>query len=254
MKTNPGTGTKTFNRLAPRIVLGLAIVAAVVGTAGTATHAQARKAPPAAVEGKATGEAPESRAEAGQAIDAALAAALIGAVAGQFDERGVEVKLDRVHSDPLNLVDMKVEGEGRLRIGEHAEWLPVRVQGVYDSVALSVEQPRITIGNDAPGEDVAATSPIGRSLQQLAGERLRREFAQQPADLHLDKVTRNSAGTRYARIDATGTARFDEGAAPVTVHGLYDTRTGRWLRIAYELTADAGGAGGEPGDLAAAAP
>ncbi len=252
MKTNSAHSTQSFSRLAPRIALGLAIATAVIGSAGNATHAQARSVP--AVEGRATLEAPESRVEAGQAIDAALAAALIGAVSGQFHERGVEVKLDRVQSEPVNLIDLSVQGEGRVRIGDHVEWLPVRVQGVYDSVALSMEQPRIVIGDDTPGEEMLATSPIGRSLQQLAGERLQREFAQQPADLYLDKVTRSSAGTRYARIDGTGTARFDVGATPVSVHGLYDTRTGRWLRIAYELAADAGAAGGEPGDLAAAAP
>lgn len=221
-----------------------------------ATQARSAQTPPA-VEGRATGEAPESRVEAGQAIDAALAAALIGAVASQFDERGVEVKLDHVRTAPVNLVDLSVDGEGRLRLGQDDEWLPVRVHGVYDSVALSVEQPRIVIGGDAPGQTLAVASPVGRSLEQLAGERLRREFAQQPAELHLDQVVQRSAGARYARVDATGTARFDEGAAPVTVQGLYDTRTGRWLRIAYELSGNAGDAPDgalPPGDVAPSAP
>lgn len=241
--------------LTSRSRLGYGLLLALVaggGMAIPASHAQSGQAP--AVEGRAMVAAPESRGEAGQAIDAALAAALIGAVSGQFDERGVEVKLDRVATDALNLIDLAVDGEGRIRLGDDPEWLPVRVQAVYDSTALSVEQPRITIGSDAPGQALAAGSPLGRSLQQLATERLRREFSQQPADLHLDKISRTAAGARYARIDATGTARFDEGAAPVSVHGLYDTRTGRWLRIAYELAGNAVGAGLDDGDMAAAAP
>lgn len=223
--------------LLARTFPGICLVIALGAVAQPTGSAQVRPAP--VVEGHAIGRAPESRGEAAQAIDAALAAALIGAVAAQFDERGVEVKLERVLADPENLVDIRVDGQGRMRIGDQPEWLPVRVQGLYDSVALSVDQPRITIGGDAPGEELAATSPVGRSLQQLAGERLQREFVQQPVALRLDTLTRSSAGSRYARVDARGTARFDDGTAPVSVHGLYDVRTGRWLRIAYELAGNA---------------
>ena len=54
---------------------------------------QAQSTPPraSAVEGRALDAMPESRVEAAQNIDAAVAAALIGAIAAQFAERKVEV-------------------------------------------------------------------------------------------------------------------------------------------------------------------
>lgn len=207
-----------------------------------ATHAQTQAPAPAPVEGRASAKAPESRVEAAQAVDAALAAALIGSISGQFDERGVEVKLDHVRTEPLNLVDLDVQGEGRLRLGSEGEWLPLRFHGLYDGVALSMEQPRITIGADGKGDELPASSVIGVSLQKAAQARLQREFAQQPATLQLDRVTRIGAGTHLARVEASGSARFDEGATPVTVDGLYDTRDGRWLRVVYELSGTTAGA------------
>ena len=67
-----------------------------------ATHSAFAAPPTRAIEGRALDAAPESRVEAAQTIDAAVAAALIGAISTQFGERKVEVKLDRMQVDPAN--------------------------------------------------------------------------------------------------------------------------------------------------------
>ena len=217
----------------PRIALAAALMGALMAMQATAQSPAAQS--PRAIEGQALDTAPDSRAEAAQAIDAALAAALIGAISSQFGERQVEVKLDRVATDPVNLIDLGVSGEGRLRIGDAAEWLPVRFTGLYDSVEASVVQPQLTIGQDVTGETVALASPIARGLQREAASQLQQEFANQHAELRLDKVDQVAAGSRYLRVEGVGAARFDEGTAPVDVHGLYDRQTKQWLRVAYEL-------------------
>jgi hypothetical protein len=203
---------------------------------------------PAPVEGRALDATPDSRAEAAQAVDAALAAALIGALSTQFGERKVEVRLDRVQTDPVNLIDLGVEGEARVRLGDDDDWLPVRFRGLYDGVAATFAQPQLTIGDDGPGTQLPLSSPIAAALRTESMARLKREFAYQRVDLRLDRVMRREAGKRYARIEGTGAASIDAGAAPFSVHALYDLRTGQWVRVVYELTGNAGR--GAPSDLA----
>ena len=193
------------------------------------------------VEGKALDARPESRAEAAQSIDAAVAAALIGAIATQFGERKVEVKLDHLKSDPVSLVDLEVAGDGRLRIGDDDEWLPFRFEALYDSVAATVAQPRLTIGSDGSGEAVAVASSLGREFQARVADRLQQEFVGQPARLRLDRITRVAAGRRYARLEGVGAVDFaKEGSSVAQVRALYDSNRQEWLQVAYELGAGTG--------------
>lgn len=207
-----------------------------------ALQAAAQTQTPAPLQGKAV-DPPESRVEAGQAIDAALAAALIGAISRQFGERKVAVKLHSVQAEPLNLVDLRLRGGADLRIGDDAEWLPLRFSALYDGAAAAVVLPRLTIGDEGEGEDIAIASPLARDLRLQVAERLRREFAQQPVRLRLDQVKRHSAGRRYVRLEGAGTVDFDEqGAGVARVRALYDQDRREWLQVAYELGASAGGA------------
>src|SRR5688500_19069076 len=102
-----------------------------------ATHSAFAAPPTRAIEGRALDAAPESRVEAAQTIDAAVAAALIGAISTQFGERKVEVKLDRMQVDPANLIDLILSGEGRVRIGVDDDWLAVRFEVLCGNRAAS---------------------------------------------------------------------------------------------------------------------
>lgn len=221
--------------------LRAARIAVLLPAALFAGQAVAQSVPaPRAVQGQALDAAPESRAEADQSIDAALAAALIGAISNQFGERKVEVKLDRVATEPLNLIDLRVTGAGRLRIGDDDEWLPLRFAALYDSVAATVAQPRLTLGDDGTSEEIALESAMGLALRQRVVEQLAQEFAQQPAQLHLDRITQVAAGKRYARIEAVGAVDFDgQGKSLAQVSALYDRSARQWLRVGYELVGSA---------------
>jgi hypothetical protein len=222
--------------LLPAACLALLLAAGALAPAG-GVQAQAPAAP-AQVEGRALVAAPESRGEAAQSIDAAVAAALIGAISGQFGERKVEVKLDKLQTEPVNLIDLQVNGEGRLRIGADEEWLPIRFGALYDSVAATVAQPRLTVGGTGESAEVSPASPLGRTLTRQASARLQDEFAQQPARLQLDKITRLTAGKRYVRLEGVGAVDFDtQGSSVAVVHALYDSTRDEWLQVGYELGA-----------------
>lgn len=178
--------------------------------------------------------------EAAQSLDAAIAAALIGAISGQFGERKVEVKLDHVQSDPVNLIDLNVRGDGRLRIGDDEQWLPIRFAGLYDSVAAVVVQPRLTVGDVGEGVDIPLDSAIAIGLQAEAARRVQAEFARQPASLKLDRVREIATGKRYARLEANGAVDFaDQGSSMATIHALYDRQDKEWLQLRYELSSAA---------------
>lgn len=218
----------------------LLLVSALVAGSDFQPRSEPRRAP--AVEGRALDATPESRVEAAQGIDAAVAAALIGAIVAQFAERKVEVKLDRLRTDPVSLVDLAVTGDGRLRIGDDEEWLPLRFEALYDSVTASVVQPRLTVGGDGAGEVIAVGSSLGRQLQARVTDRLHQEFIDQPARLRLDRITQVAAGRRYARLDGVGAVDFaGEGSSVARVRALYDRGRQEWLQVAYELGATAGG-------------
>jgi hypothetical protein len=210
-----------------------------VGTLAPAGGVQAQTGKPAPqVEGRALVGAPESRGEAAQAIDDAVAAALIGAISSQFGARKVEVKLDRLETEPVNLIDLQVSGAGRLRIGDDEEWLPLRFSALYDSVGASVAQPRLTVGGTGEAAEVSPTSTLGRGLAEQASIRLHDEFAQQPARLQLDRITRLAAGKRYVRLEGVGAVDFDsQGSSVAVVHALYDSSRNEWLQVGYELGA-----------------
>ncbi len=223
--------------LLPAIGLGLLLGASLLApSGGVRAQAAANTAPP--IEGRALQDAPESRGEAAQSIDAAVAAALIGAIANQFGTRKVEVKLDRIDTEPVNLIDLRVRGEGRLRIADDDEWLPMEFGALYDSVAASVAQPRLTVGGAGEASEVSPASALGRSLAQQASARLHDEFAQQPVHLHLDRISQLAAGKRYLRLEGVGAVDFEaQGSSVAVVRGLYDRNRDEWLQVAYELGA-----------------
>lgn len=184
---------------------------------------------------------PQSRIEGDKALDAALAAALVGAIASQFDMAADEVgiKLDQVAVEPASLRDRNVSGEGRLRIGDDS-WIAFRFQALYDTHAASVSYPYLVLDDADAGRPLDPHSHIARTLDSHVDRSLAQEFAQQPVDLVIDRVTSAPAGERYLTVHALGTADFDgEGSTAAQVRALYDRQEGEWVRIDYELGATA---------------
>lgn len=208
------------------------------GLLGTGMVAQERYVEPAAaVDARALDTAPRSRVEGGGAMDAALAAALVGAISEQFGYGiPVAVQLGRVAVAPVSLRDREISGEGRLRIGDDRDWIPFRFRALYDTAGTSVGRPDLVLGLQGAPDPVASDSRLSRDLAARVERELAREFTQQPVDLSIDRITAVPAAGRYLAVRAQGTAAFEgEGRAPARVRGLYDRRSGRWLRVDYEL-------------------
>jgi hypothetical protein len=210
----------------------------LAGAGLVASAAPSETQAPQAIVAKALDATPESRMEGDQAIDAAVAAALIGAISSEFDERRVEVKLDRIQVAPASLVQRDVRGTGRLMIGSDEDWIPFEFAALYDTELSSVDYPALTLGGT--GQAVAADAGLTRRLANEVDRRLGIEFAEQPVELRLDSVRLVPAGRHYLRLDANGIADFGaEGSTQAGVQALYDPRNGEWLRVSYELGAAA---------------
>lgn len=191
--------------------------------------------PQAAVEAQPL-QAPAARAEAREAEDAAVAAAVIGAISGQFGERKVQVRLDRVVSTPNSLLEADVAGEGRLLIGDDDEWLPFRYSCLYDIASATASEPRLVVGGEASGRSLSPRSDLAAELRDQVEARLREEFGQQRVRFTLDRADELETGKRYSRIEATGIADFGrDGRTPAEVQAIYDRRDHAWVRVGYEL-------------------
>ena len=188
------------------------------------------------VVGKPLAAQPATREEGVQAVDDATAAALIGAIATQFDQRRVEVELGRIDAAPAGFVQRELSGNGRLRIGDDTTWLPFHFHALYDTEQATVDSPQLTLGSDEPGALLARRSPIVQRLGSELARRFHQEFAQQPAQIALDTVRSAPAGGHYLQLRARGVARFGgEGQAGADIQALYDTRNGAWLQLDYQL-------------------
>ena len=204
-------------------------------------------ASPPAVVGTSLHPAPQSRMEGNQAVDDATAAALIGAISDQFSERNVEVKLDTVNVAPAGIVQREISGQGRLLVGATGGWIPFRFKALYDTEQASVGYPDLTLGDDAPGRSVNVDSPMGKDLAREVGTRLKAEFGDQPSYFAADSIRVMDQGSRYVRVEASGTADFaSEGTTRAGIHGLYDPLRRQWLRLTYELGATANRAPATP--------
>ncbi|MFP7721508.1 hypothetical protein [Lysobacter sp. A3-1-A15] len=218
--------------LLPVATLSLAIAL----MAGRSDDVDAATPPQAGVIAQASVTAPGSRVEAEQALDATVAAALIGAVAGQFDEKDVEVRLIDVDVEDASLRDRQLIGRGELRLGDSDEWIAFGFEALYDTVESVVSYPRLTVGEGATADPVSLDASIARTLGDRAETALTNEFSQQPVSLTLEDVRSIDAGGRYLRVEASGTADFGrEGNAAAQVHGLFDQQKDRWVRVSYEL-------------------
>lgn len=213
------------------------VVLAIIAGLGLFSTAVAADNPaPVEIHAHALDRQPESRIEADQAMDAAVAASVIGAISTQFSEREIGVKLDTVAVLPASVRDRTVNGEGRLQIGDDESWIPFQFAVLYDTRTASVSYPAITLGDPEAAHEVALDAPLAVELGLRADQAIDAEFPQQPVQLVVSRVTTADAGKRYMLVQASGTADFAaEGTTPTQVQALYDRRTGEWLRLDYEL-------------------
>ena len=217
-----------------------AIAAALLLGAGSISGllpAPASKEGATRVVGKALDSRPATRGEGTLAVDDATAAALIGAISTQFDQRRVEVELGRIDAAPAGFIQRDLSGSGRLRIGDDAAWLPFRFHALYDTEQASVDSPHVTLGSDQPGALLPPHSPVVRRLGNELSRRFRQEFAQQPARIELGAVRSVPTGGHYLQIRARGIASFvGEGQAGADIRAFYDEHSGDWLQLDYQLT------------------
>lgn len=221
-----------------RISLTIAIVIAACLAGANAIATQAKPVVPrAAIQAKALGDGPESPAEGRDALDSAVAAAVVGALSEQFNGREVSIKMDKVDVQPSSIRDRIVSGEGRLQIDGDEDWIGFRFRTLYDTSLGNASYPELTLGGISTTErEVPNDSLLVRQLDENVVNLLGKEFGHQAVRLQLDRITTVEAGKRYLRISASGIADFGrEGTTPAQVEALYDRRDNKWLRVNYEL-------------------
>ena len=221
-----------MHRPAPAFALLTAIVIAVFVMGAQKVSADT----PTTIRAQSLESRPASRMEGDEAMDGAVAAAVIGAVSQQFGDTQVAVKLDTVAVDAASVRDRTVSGDGRLQIGDDVEWIPFQFAALYDTVGTKVSYPQLKIGGSPGTRSIASNSKMARALATKVDAALRVEFQEQPVELVLERVITSDVGTRYLQVKGMGTADFgEEGATAAQVDALFDRTTSQWLRVSYEL-------------------
>lgn len=167
-------------------------------------------------------------------VDDAVAAAVIESISRQFDTADVLVQLGPIDVRPASIQDRRVTGAGRLRIDGRGDWIPFRFDAMYDTASAEVSYPQLDLEGGAPAR-LPRTAAIAASLDGQVALALRNEFQSQPVRWTLDEARSVQLG-RFTRVQGSGVADFGaDGSTPAQVEGLYDTTTGRWVRVRYEL-------------------
>lgn len=216
---------------------GLALILGIATLSGIA--ADRNGTVPVLVEGKAIPQALPvalpTDVKAQQALDAATAAALIGALQTRFDGQPVELTLGDVISERVSLRDLALNGEASIRFAGAEAWLPIRFQALYDTSAQTVESPNITLGASLAQAKPASHLPLIK-LQSQVDTAMGSEFLSQDVEFRLGqaRVVGDDGGRLV--VQGHGIARFDNAEqAPVAVRALYDTRSGRWVDAQYDF-------------------
>ena len=213
-----------------RLALASAFLLGAVSVAG---------APGTSVVARSLAPAPQSRGQAAAAIDDATAAALIGAISSQFDERAVQVRLERVDVKPAGFAQRQVQGDGQLRIG-HGAWIRFGFRSLYDTQLAIAGSPELTLGATLPARAEPRSGQVTASMAREIEGRLQDEFPQQFAEVSVDTVRSRQLAPGYLSVEADGDVGFGaDGTAAIHMHGLYDPRRRDWLQLAYELGSDA---------------
>ena len=164
-------------------------LATLIGTVAAGTVA-AGHAPGLFVEGRADAKAstaPTLDARARDAIDAATAAALIGALQSRFEGERVELRLGEVKADRVSLRDLALHGDARIRFAGAQAWMPIRFDALYDTTGMVVESPNIVIGARTADAKLADALPLPGLVRALDAA-LDAEFQSNAVDVSLGKA------------------------------------------------------------------
>ncbi|RZA19980.1 MAG: hypothetical protein EOP93_07175 [Lysobacteraceae bacterium] len=217
--------------------IGLAVLLAVAAVGASAGHSTNQ---PLLVEGRGiaavagnAGLTEDARAQ--QAIDAATAAALIGALQSRFEGYTVELRLGDVHSERVSLRDLSLNGEASMRLGKEATWLPFRFEALYDTTEQTVLSPNIVLGATLASAQGADQLPLD-ALQARVDHAINKEYASNQVAFSLgDARVVGDDGVRLV-VQGDGVARFDgKERIAVTLQALYDRNSKRWLDPQYAL-------------------
>ncbi|HWS78234.1 MAG TPA: hypothetical protein VN205_07645 [Thermomonas sp.] len=217
--------------------LGIALLLAVAAMGVSAGHSSNQ---PVLVEGKGVaavasdaGLSEDARAQ--QAIDAATAAALIGALQSRFDGYDVELKLGDARSERVSLRDLALQGEASIRLGKSAAWLPIRYEALYDTTEQAVLSPNIVLGATLASAQSAKRLPL-QGLQAQVDRAMDADYLSNQVEFSLaDARVVGDDGVRLV-VQGDGVARFDgDERVAVTLQALYDRKSKRWSDPQYAL-------------------
>ncbi|HSD16148.1 MAG TPA: hypothetical protein VLC71_02665 [Thermomonas sp.] len=170
-----------------------------------------------------------------ESMDAATAAAVIGALETRFAGRAVALQMGKVRSERASLRDISLKGNARIRIGEDAAWMPISFEALYDTDTQVVLSPSIVL----QGSGVAAVPPPSlplKGLQAQVVDAMAAEFASQRVAVSLQDARVIGNDGRRLVVKAQGLARFDGAeTAPVTIRAVYEQGSGRWLDAQYDF-------------------
>lgn len=173
------------------------------------------------------------------AIDNAVAAALVSAISEQLGGRPVDMRLEAIDVRPLSVRDRTVSGTGSLRIEGEGEddWMGFRFQVLYDSELDSTGYPEVSIGGITADErDIPNDVQLVQQLDAQVVSALGKDFHQPSVRLQLDRIRTVEAGRRYLRINADGIADFGrDGSTNTQIEAIYDRSSNQWLRVHYEM-------------------
>lgn len=216
---------------------GIAVMLAIIAMGASAGHSSDK---PLLMEGKGVaavagnaGLSEDARAQ--QAIDAATAAALIGALQSRFDGYNVQLRLGDMRSERVSLRDIALNGEASMRLGDKDAWLPIRFEALYDTSEQTVLSPNIVLGATLASAQSAENLPL-RGLQAQVDRAMDAEYVSNRVDFALaDARVVADDGVRLV-VQGDGVARFDgEETVTVTLQALYDRNSKRWLDPQYAL-------------------
>ena len=198
----------------------------------SATPVAAKPAPKAAARQTSSGD---------EALDNAIAAVVVAALAEQMNTQAIAVNIDSFDVRISNVRDRVVSGLGRMRVGEDADWIGFRYSAVYDTTFRSAGYPELTIGGVSAGErEVPNDAMLVRQLEDKVATELDKQFGDRASRLQLDRISTVEGGKRLLRISAQGIADFGiNGSTPVRIEALYDQVADAWQRVNYELGAAA---------------
>ena len=221
-----------MHRIALASIIGLATFGAVSANGTAPLHVQGLQVEGRSLDEAAKGQVVDARAE--QAIEDAAAAAVIGALQSRFAGQAVEFRMRDMRSERASLRDIALHGDGEIRLGADAGWLPVRFDALYDTDTQVVQSPAIVLGDSGIASS-AQQLPLAGLQRQLA-QSMSAEFASQQVDFTLGNARVVADDGRRQVVRGEGIARFDgHDSARATVQAVYERGSGRWIDPQYDF-------------------